>query len=128
MRVEFIAQVFQLIRGGQDIGLQIRPTLSVLPLLQARKLLPETTVNELSAAYVFLRNLEHRLQYLEDAQTQELPTTDEAKARIALAMGYADWDPLQHDLEQHRKRVDQHFPKCSVKPMARKIPPIVMLI
>lgn len=107
--VEFIAQVFQLIRGGRDPGFQIRPTLKVLQLLQEKTLLPQSTVQELSAAYVFLRNLEHRLQYVEDAQTQELPTTEAAQARIALAMGYAEWTVLSADLEQHRARVEHHF-------------------
>jgi glutamate-ammonia-ligase adenylyltransferase len=107
--IEFIAQVFQLIRGGRDASLEIRPTLAVLDLLQARNLLPAETVRELSAAYVFLRNLEHRLQYVEDAQTQELPTTEAARARIALGMGYADWVALNTDLEQHRVRVQHHF-------------------
>ena len=107
--IEFIAQVFQLIRGGQDASLQIRTTLGVLALLQSKQLLPESTVKELTDAYVFLRNLEHRLQYIEDAQTQELPTTDEAKARIALSMGYASWEALCKPLEQHRSIVDQHF-------------------
>ena len=59
--IEFIAQVFQLIRGGQDVSLQIKPTLSVLNLLKNKGLLPEKTASELSEAYVFLRNLAHRL-------------------------------------------------------------------
>lgn len=107
--VEFIAQVFQLIRGGRDPGFQIRSTLKVLQLLQEKTLLPQSTVQELCAAYVFLRNLEHRLQYVEDAQTQELPTTEAAQARIALAMDYAEWTVLSADLEQHRARVEHHF-------------------
>ncbi|MES2553280.1 MAG: bifunctional [glutamate--ammonia ligase]-adenylyl-L-tyrosine phosphorylase/[glutamate--ammonia-ligase] adenylyltransferase [Pseudomonadota bacterium] len=107
--VEFIAQVFQLIRGGQDNALQVRPTLGVLKLLGSRQLLPGSTVHELTEAYVFLRNLEHRLQYVEDAQTQALPVTAEAQARIALAMNYANWDVLKLDLERHRNRVEFHF-------------------
>lgn len=107
--VEFIAQVFQLIRGGQDAALQIRPTLSVLQLLEERQLLPAATVRQLSEAYVFLRNLEHRLQYVEDAQTQTLPVTAEAQARIALAMNFANWDLLKLELDAHRNRVECHF-------------------
>ena len=87
--IEFIAQVFQLTRGGRDTSLQIKPTLSVLQLLGQKGLLPEKTVSELSEAYVFLRNLEHRLMYVEDAQTQELPKTEEARARIAKAMNFS---------------------------------------
>ena len=71
--IEFIAQVFQLIRGGQQASLQMRPTRTLLHQLAAYGLIPEQQADELEAAYVFLRNLEHRLQYLDDAQTQTLP-------------------------------------------------------
>lgn len=107
--VEFIAQVFQLIRGGQDTSLQIRPTLGVLNLLKDKKLLPESSVQALSEAYVFLRDLEHRLQYQEDQQTQTLPTNDEAKQKLALAMNCADWEALHAKVEAHRQVVDKHF-------------------
>ena len=107
--IEFIAQVFQLIRGGRDASLQIKPTLAVLSLLKNKGLLQEKTVDELIAAYVFLRNLEHRLMYVEDAQTQDLPKTDEAKARIASAMNYENWEALLSELNAHRKIVAQHF-------------------
>lgn len=116
--IEFIAQVFQLIRGGRDTSLQIRPTLKVLQLLQSKGLLPARTVEELSTAYVFLRNLEHRLQYVDDAQTQELPTTPEGRARIALAMGYADWATFLPDLEHHRAHVQRHFDEVFSDPQA----------
>jgi glutamate-ammonia-ligase adenylyltransferase len=107
--IEFIAQVFQLIRGGQDASLQVKPTLSVLELLKNKGLLPEKTVAELSEAYVFLRNLEHRLMYVDDAQTQELPKSDEAKARIAKAMWFADWAEFLAKLNAYRQQVQQHF-------------------
>lgn len=107
--IEFIAQVFQLIRGGQDASLQIKPTLSVLALLKSKGLLPEKTVAELSEAYVFLRNLEHRLMYVEDAQTQDLPKSDEAKARIAKSMNFASWTDFLTRLDSYRTQVQQHF-------------------
>ncbi len=107
--IEFIAQVFQLIRGGRDTSLQIKPTLAVLALLKEKGLLPEKTVSELSEAYVFLRNLEHRLMYVDDAQTQALPKTDEAKARIAKAMNFVDWEIFLAKLNTHRQNVQQHF-------------------
>ncbi len=107
--IEFIAQVFQLIRGGQDASLQIKPTLAVLNLLKNKGLLQEKTVDELIAAYVFLRNLEHRLMYVDDQQTQDLPKTDEAKARVANAMSYEDWNALLSALNVHRTIVAQHF-------------------
>jgi glutamate-ammonia-ligase adenylyltransferase len=107
--IEFIAQVFQLMRGGRDTSLQIKPTLAVLALLKDKGFLPEKTVGELSEAYVFLRNLEHRLMYVDDAQTQELPKSDEAKARIAKAMHFADWETFLAKLNSYRQNVQQHF-------------------
>src|SRR5581483_6011061 len=107
--IEFIAQAFQLIRGGRDASLQVRPTLEVLELLAAKGLLPRPAVGELSEAYVFLRRLEHRLQYLDDAQTHELPRNDEDRARVARAMGFDSWDAFREGLERHRARVSWHF-------------------
>ncbi len=107
--IEFIAQVFQLIRGGQDTSLQIRPTLQVLDLLKEKQLLPSEVVNALREAYVFLRNLEHRLMYVEDAQTQDLPKQEEGQQRIAHAMGFASWQAFMAQLNQHRDVVQVQF-------------------
>jgi glutamate-ammonia-ligase adenylyltransferase len=112
--IEFIAQVFQLIRGGRDSSLQIKPTLAVLQLLKNKGLLPEITVAELSEAYIYLRNLEHRLMYLEDAQTQELPKSEESRARIAKAMNFDQqenfgWVEFLAKLDGYRQQVQQHF-------------------
>ena len=107
--VEFIAQVFQLIRGGQDTALQARPTLVVLDLLADRGLLQPQQVNYLREAYVFLRNLEHRLQYLDDAQTQMLPNAEQDRLHVAQAMGFADEAAFMQALEQHRQQVSECF-------------------
>jgi glutamate-ammonia-ligase adenylyltransferase len=107
--IEFVAQVFQLIRGGQDPSLQIKPTLQVLDLLAKKNLLPSHSVAELKEAYVFLRNLEHRLMYVEDAQTQALPNNDEAQARIAKSMNFSNWPDFLLVLNGYRARVQQHF-------------------
>ena len=107
--IEFIAQAFQLIRGGRDMELQIRPTLEVLALLPKKSLLPQQAVAELGAAYDFLRRLEHRLQYLDDAQTHELPEEAEDQALIAAAMGFDDYAALMHRLDALREQVSRHF-------------------
>src|SRR5258708_32221891 len=107
--IEFIAQVFQLARGGRDPALQIRPTLKVLALLAQKKMLPAAAFEELSEAYVFLRRLEHRLQYLDDAQTHELPEGTEDRSLVARAMGFDCWDAFRAALEAHRARVSAHF-------------------
>jgi glutamate-ammonia-ligase adenylyltransferase len=107
--VEFIAQVFQLIRGGRDPSLQIRPTLSVLKLLAERKLIPSETERELREAYVFLRRVEHRLQYVEDKQTHTLPEDDDARTSLARSMNFTDWQALMSVLDEHRRKVSSHF-------------------
>ncbi|MEO8409315.1 MAG: bifunctional [glutamate--ammonia ligase]-adenylyl-L-tyrosine phosphorylase/[glutamate--ammonia-ligase] adenylyltransferase, partial [Propionivibrio sp.] len=107
--IEFMAQVFQLIRGGRDPALQIHPTLKVLPLLVARRLLPAESERELVAAYEFLRRLEHRLQYVNDAQTHRLPTQAAERALIAEAMEFPDWAAFMAGLDAHRQRVSHHF-------------------
>ncbi|MDD5299856.1 MAG: bifunctional [glutamate--ammonia ligase]-adenylyl-L-tyrosine phosphorylase/[glutamate--ammonia-ligase] adenylyltransferase [Gallionella sp.] len=107
--IEFTAQVFQLIRGGRDAQLRIRPTRETLQLLAKNGQLSAQAVEELDAAYVFLRNLEHRLQYLDDQQTQELPEKPEDQSAIAQAMGYADYAALLEPLDRHRAVVSQQF-------------------
>jgi len=107
--IEFIAQVFQLIRGGRDAQLQIKPTVQVLSLLSERGQLGLDAVIELTAAYDFLRRLEHRLQYLDDAQTQNLPESAEDQAIVARAMGFANFEALATELDDHRQNVSRHF-------------------
>jgi len=107
--IEFIAQVFQLIRGGRDPELRTQPTLEVLPLLARRNLLPETAAQELADAYGFLRSLEHRLQYLDDQQTHVPPAAEADRERIAEAMGLPDYRALAAALDRHRASVTRHF-------------------
>jgi glutamate-ammonia-ligase adenylyltransferase len=107
--IEFIAQVFQLIRGGRDPGLQIRPTLSVLKCLTERRLIPPETETELREAYDFLRRLEHRLQYVEDKQTHSLPEGEADRAQIARSMDFPGWPEMLAVLNAHREKVSRHF-------------------
>ena len=117
--IEFIAQVFQLIRGGRDSALQIRPTLLVLDRLGQSGHLAVADVNELTSAYVFLRRLEHRLQYLDDAQTHMLPESAEDQALLAESMGFASWDALYAALNAHRDAVSKHFQAVFADPNQR---------
>jgi glutamate-ammonia-ligase adenylyltransferase len=107
--VEFIAQAFQLIRGGREAQLQERRLLVVLQTLAEKECLPLKVVTQLSAAYIFLRNVEHAIQGLDDKQTQALPENDGDQLRIAMIMGYADWSSFQAELLAHRNHVSAHF-------------------
>jgi glutamate-ammonia-ligase adenylyltransferase len=114
--IEFIAQVFQLIRGGHEPALRLRATQAVLAALDRHRLITPEAMQELTAAYLFLRQLEHRLQYLDDAQTQTLPEDVESRHLLAEAMAAADWDTLMQQLDQHRHRVSRHFEQVFAAP------------
>ncbi|WP_051710514.1 bifunctional [glutamate--ammonia ligase]-adenylyl-L-tyrosine phosphorylase/[glutamate--ammonia-ligase] adenylyltransferase [Andreprevotia chitinilytica] len=114
--IEFIGQVFQLIRGGRTKSLQQRPTRAILDELARLGLLSQEAVKELQEAYAFLRNLEHRMMYLDDAQTQMLPGNDIDQQRIAKSMGFADWPAFTAELERQRGRVTRHFETVFVLP------------
>ncbi|MBK1888190.1 bifunctional [glutamate--ammonia ligase]-adenylyl-L-tyrosine phosphorylase/[glutamate--ammonia-ligase] adenylyltransferase [Marinobacter sp. DY40_1A1] len=107
--IEFVVQAFQLIRGGRDRELQQRELLVILKELEELELLPSQVVNELREAYVFLRNLEHALQGMEDKQTQLLPEDELSRARVALIMGFEEWHSCQQALARHRENVATHF-------------------
>ena len=107
--IEFLAQVFQLIRGGRDPDLRDRSTRQTLHTLADRKLLAAPVVARLLDSYTFLRNLEHRLQYLDDAQTHVLPASVEDQLIIAKMMGYADVATLMQAIDAHRTWVAAQF-------------------
>jgi len=107
--IEFLAQLFQLIRGGRDPALRERSTRKTLRLLAERELLTADTVERLLAAYTFLRNLEHRLQYIEDAQTHTLPVSPEDRLAVAQMMGLPDEATLLARLDEQRVFVAAQF-------------------
>jgi glutamate-ammonia-ligase adenylyltransferase len=107
--IEFIAQAFQLIRGGQDRRMQTQSLLAVLPQLAGGKLLPGRAAQELEAAYLFLRRIENRLQMLADAQTHTIPADPLLRLRIATSMGFDDWESCGAELNLHRGSVTRAF-------------------
>jgi glutamate-ammonia-ligase adenylyltransferase len=107
--IEFVAQALQLVRGGRDRTLAVRPTLEALARLAERKLLPEDAARELAAAYDFLRRTEHRLQYLDDLQTHTLPEDAGDRERVARMSDCAGWQEFYARLQAHRDAVQRHF-------------------
>jgi len=114
--IEFIGQMFQLIRGGSNPRLQTRSLLEALPRLAGQKLLSTETVRMLAESYRFLRRVENRLQQWNDEQTHELPTDERGRARLALAMGSPDWPALEAELTGHRDRVSAQFQRTVFAP------------
>ena len=113
--IEFTVQLLQVVRGGQYPELRKRPTLDALQRVAHAGLMPQTTADALSAAYDFLRRVEHRIQYLDDQQTHAMPTQDADLQWIAQSMGYKDCDSdscaFLSDLDAHRELVANEFDK-----------------
>jgi len=107
--IEFSAQAFQLIRGGQDAAFRVRPTRQVLALAAERGLLAPAVAEQLCAAYLLLRQVEHRLQYLDDAQTHALPVDPQDRLRLAQSLGHPEFSQLLAALDVHRQFVEEQF-------------------
>ena len=114
--IEFIAQVFQLIRGGRYVDLQICPTLQVLEKLQEHQFLPKNVVADLRSAYIFLRNVEHRLQYKNDQQTHSLPENPDDLAALSKTMNFDSVENFLQQIEQIRQNVNEHFNTIFAEP------------
>jgi glutamate-ammonia-ligase adenylyltransferase len=107
--IEFTVQLLQVVRGGQFPELRTRPTLDALQRLARAGLMPQDTADALAQAYVFLRCVEHRIQYLDDQQTHVLPVEDADVRWIAASLGYPDCCAFLMQLDTHREVVAQEF-------------------
>lgn len=107
--VEFIAQCMQLIHGGRVVELRSRGLVETLQRLESKAILDTEMVSELIESYRFLRNCEHAIQGMNDAQTQMLPDDDLAKLQLAVIMNFPDWDALSEKLSAVRNVVSNHF-------------------
>ncbi len=103
--IEFAAQVLQIVRGGRQPELLARPTLTALERLTAAGLMDVETATSLRKAYIFLRKLEHRIQYLDDAQTHTVPALASDLAWVAQQMGFASTEAFEQQLAMHREAV-----------------------
>ena len=109
--IEFFAQTQQLIAGGRHPQLRVRPTLDALNVLASSDWITFAARDELTAAYQFLRRVEHRLQMVADEQTHSLPDDVEAVERFARFFGYAGREAFAGDLLGHLNIVQGHYEK-----------------
>ncbi|STO94156.1 bifunctional deadenylyltransferase/adenylyltransferase [Haemophilus pittmaniae] len=124
--IEFIVQVFQLIRGGRENALQQHSLLNILPELSRLSLITAEQERALRAAYIFLRRVENLLQAIDDQQTQVLPDNQLDRSRLILGCKqysyfdeyqnitmhsepFANWEGFYHTLQQHQKNVRDVF-------------------
>ncbi|MCC6502930.1 MAG: bifunctional [glutamate--ammonia ligase]-adenylyl-L-tyrosine phosphorylase/[glutamate--ammonia-ligase] adenylyltransferase [Deltaproteobacteria bacterium] len=90
--IEFFCQALQLIHAGKDTLIRERNTLKTLRALLTRKYIKEEEESSLRQAYIFLRDLEHRIQIVEGRQSQAIPPSPEALEKLARMMGFSDTD------------------------------------
>ena len=109
--IEFIVQLLQVARGGQFPELRCRPTLEALQRLTRSNLMAPETAQALADAYTFLRQVEHRIQYLDDQQTHVLPTRDDDLLWMAQTLGYPNESGFLLQLDAHRELVAEEFDK-----------------
>lgn len=114
--IEFIGQAFQLIRGGREPALQCRGIRDVLSVLKEKQLLTNKAVNDLSLAYIFLRNTENHLQMMDDKQLHVLPTNELPRIRLFMSMGFDSWEGFKQVLDVHRQRVHENFSQVFTAP------------
>ncbi|ABM63111.1 bifunctional [glutamate--ammonia ligase]-adenylyl-L-tyrosine phosphorylase/[glutamate--ammonia-ligase] adenylyltransferase [Halorhodospira halophila] len=116
--VEFVAQAFQLIRGGREPRLRSRRLMTTLETIAEQQLLPEHAVDELRSGYRFLRQAENAVQMLADEQSHTVPEDPVLRARVALGAGHLDADAFEAELEQVRRHTHDHFEQVFAAPQA----------
>jgi glutamate-ammonia-ligase adenylyltransferase len=116
--VEFFTQALQLVWGGREPRVRATGTLDALRRLRARGFVTEREAAELTDAYLFLRRLEHRIQFSTGLQTHALPEDPDMRQRIARSLGYADAGALDRELSEVQGRVSTRFASLGKPPTA----------
>ena len=107
--IEFFVQAFQILKGGRNKQLQSAEIFHCFDVLQNQKVVESETVEDLREAYIYLRQLENKIQMLADDQTHSCPENLISQNRIAETMGCSDWQAVKDQLQVHREKVNTHF-------------------
>ena len=99
--IEFLVQTLQMVWGGRDPSLRMRSTLAAMVRLVETGHLEEPTRLKLDESYRFLRQVEHRLQMVNDRQTHDLPDSADQMDRIARFMFHADTAAFAREVLRH---------------------------
>jgi len=113
--IEFFAQTQQLIAGGRNPHLRDRDTLTTLDKLCEDKWIDEAARDAMKEAYRFLRTVEHRLQMMNDEQTQTLPAERGPLERFARFLGFADRNAFAKVLLSHLDKVQRYYARLFEK-------------
>lgn len=107
--VEFFAQTQQLIYGGRLPELRSSATVEALEALARAELIEKAVAADMTAAYLYLRKVEHRIQMIADEQTHSLPADDDGMRHLAVFLGYPDAASFVDDLLKHLRTVERHY-------------------
>jgi [glutamine synthetase] adenylyltransferase / [glutamine synthetase]-adenylyl-L-tyrosine phosphorylase len=123
--IEFFAQTQQLIAGGRNPDLRDRDTLTTLDKLERDRWIDASARDDMKAAYGFLRTVEHRLQMVNDEQTQVLPAERESLERFARFLGFKNRDAFAEVLLSHLGKVQRHYSRLFEKTEVSDRPALV---
>ncbi len=107
--IEFLAQMYQLIRGGEESTLRTRSTVEVIGHIERLQLISSDMAKALLSAYNFLRKLEHLLQWRNDAQVHYLPNIPEVVLQIAMRLGFSNKEQFEEELARQQMIVAGYF-------------------
>ncbi len=107
--IEFFVQIQQLIWGGRNPNLRQPKTLEGLIGLQENGLIDALAAEELKESYVFLRNLEHRIQMINDEQSQKIPGDHTRAEALSVFFGYKSFAQFNDAVTHHLKQVERHY-------------------
>ncbi|MDP6559550.1 MAG: bifunctional [glutamate--ammonia ligase]-adenylyl-L-tyrosine phosphorylase/[glutamate--ammonia-ligase] adenylyltransferase, partial [Candidatus Binatia bacterium] len=110
--IEFFTQALQLVNGGYEPGIRDRNTIRALEQLARHGFIPKEEKSSLSEAYLFLRNVEHKIQMLQEQQTHSIPEGEEEEKALARRLGYSlrnSRDLFWEDYRRHTAQVRQTF-------------------
>ncbi len=107
--IEFFVQSQQLIAGGRQRALRSPQTLEALRRLTDYDWISPKVRDDLSAAYRYLRRLEHRLQMMADQQTHTLPSSPPELTKFARFAGYSQLEDFERNLRQTLQTVQKHY-------------------
>jgi glutamate-ammonia-ligase adenylyltransferase len=121
--IEFFVQTQQLIAGGRAPELRGKQTLPMLDALVAARWIDATVRDDLAAAYIYLRRVEHRLQMMADEQTHTLPGDAAVFEKFARFLGYSNRDDFAAELVGHLTRVQEHYSRLfeDAPPLATRL-------
>lgn len=107
--IEFVVQTLQVLNAGKQPFLQGAQTLPILEKLAEYRWLERTEAAKLRQAYLFLRDVEHRLQMENGLQTHSVPTDAASRLRLSRLMGAESWDAFEPLLKGHMSEVRRTY-------------------